>query len=151
MFWCKAGNIVVIRFQKSVTPPSQVAYAPWPKTIMTCRYESALTPPTRCFMFWCYYGQEVDIKQHSFHHRGMKLQICRNVTRDQKNMFRCKAGNIVVIRFQKSVTPPSQAVRNIVCNIFQFMLPHHTKPPAASWSKFCCRNLRALTKDNNDL
>ena len=61
-------------------------------------------------------------------------------------MFRCTAGNIVVIRFQKSVTPPSQAVRNIACNIFQFMLPHHTKPPAASWSKFCCRNLRALTK-----
>ena len=60
-------------------------------------------------------------------------------------MFRCTAGNIVVIRFQKSVTPPSQAVRNIACNIFQFMLPHHTKPPTASWSKSCCRILRALT------
>ena len=60
-------------------------------------------------------------------------------------MFRCTAGNIVVIRFQKSVTPPRQAVRNIACNIFQFMLPHHTKPPTASWSKSCCRILRALT------
>ena len=25
------------------------------------------------------------------------------------------------------------------------MLPHHTKSPTASWSKFCCRILRVLT------
>ena len=46
MFRCTAGNIVVIRFQKSVTPPRQVAYAPWPKTIMTRRHESA--PYDKC-------------------------------------------------------------------------------------------------------
>ena len=34
-------------------------------------------------MFRCYYGQEVDIKQHSFHPRGMKIRIRTNVTRVQ--------------------------------------------------------------------
>ena len=65
-----------------------------------------------------------------------------NMRRGERVIY---SGEFSFIRFRGSVTPPRQAVRNIACNIFQFMLPHHTKPPTASWSKSCCRILRALT------
>ena len=66
-----------------------------------------------------------------------------NMRRGERVIY---GGEFSFIRFRGSVTPPRHAVRNIACNIFQFMLPHHTKPPTASWSKSCCRILRALTK-----